>query len=322
MMVGWVVVSSNIKPAEELARVHHGLYLAAFLVYGVGFVAASFRWYLLLHHIRVFLPFLTVLRLALIGLFFNLFVPGGVGGDLIKMVYLKKESGDRYPQALLTVFLDRLMGLGGLLVVALVAILTNPSVFESSSPEMKGILGVVGLAAVGGMAFGVVFLLWPLFSRFGGGAATSLAAKLPPTVVGIASKIVEALNLLRAAPFKLVSLLLLSTVGHLSAALGVFLVARGLGVGSELTFLECMLATQLANLVASIPLTPGGLGGRDVVTKLLLTSAGATAAQAGAIPVLVTVLLVSWSMIGGLALLWERGAGVAAGIAEGPSNPR
>ena len=319
-MVGWVVVSSRIEPAAELARVDHGLYLAAFLVYGLGFVAASWRWYLLLHHIRVQLPFFTVLRLALIGLFFNLFVPGGVGGDLIKMVYMKKESGDRYPQALLTVFLDRLMGLGGLLLVALLAIAGNPAAFASSSPEMKGIMGVVGLAAVGGLLFGIAFLIWPLLSRWASGPAASLAGKLPPAVSGAAAKIVEALNLLRAAPLKLVGLLLLSTVGHLSAALGVFLVARGLGVGAELTFPECMLATTLANLVASIPLTPGGLGGRDVVTKLLLTAAGAPLAAAGAVPVLVTVLLISWSLIGGLALLWERGSGVAAGFTEPPAN--
>jgi uncharacterized protein (TIRG00374 family) len=254
----------------------------------------------------------------LIGLFFNLFVPGGVGGDLIKMVYLKKESGDRYPQALLTVLLDRLLGLAGLLALAVAALAMNRSMIASSTPEMRGIMGVVGVASAGGLVFGLAFLAWPLLSRWKGIA--SFAKRLPPSVVSIAGKIGEALDLLRAAPGKLFALLLLSTVGHLTAALAVFLIAQGMGGSSELTFLECLLATQLANLVAAVPLTPGGLGGRDLVTSLLLVSAGAPAALAGAVPVLITVLLISWSMLGGLALLWERGTGLAAGIAGDPSK--
>jgi uncharacterized protein (TIRG00374 family) len=320
-LVGWVVARSGIDLGEVLATVDRPLFAAAFAIYGVGFLSASWRWYLLLEHIRVKLAFLTVLRLALIGLFFNLFVPGGVGGDLIKMVYLKKESGERYPQALLTVLLDRLLGLAGLLTLAVVALAMNREMLATSAPEMRGILAVVGIASAGGLVFLFAFLAWPWLSRWGGNLGASLTQRLPAGVISVAAKIGEALDLLRAAPGKLLFLLLLSTVGHLTAALGVYLVARGVGAGDELTFFECLLATQLANLVAAVPLTPGGLGGRDLVTSLLLREAGASVALAGAVPVLVSVLLISWSLVGGLALLWERGVGVAAGITENPSNP-
>lgn len=319
-LVAWVVRRSGIDPAQVLSSVDRGLYLAAFTVYGVGFLTASWRWYLLLQHIRVRLAFLTVLRLALIGLFFNLFVPGGVGGDLIKMVYLKKESGDRYPQALLTVLLDRLLGLAGLLMLAVLALAMNGGMIAASSSEMRHIMSVVGIASGGGLICGLLFLAWPWIARLAGSAGQRLAHKLPPSLVSIASKIAEALDLLRAAPGKLFGLLLLSTVGHLTATVGVYLVSRGIGGGGELTFFECLLATQLANLVAAVPLTPGGLGGRDLVMSLLLRSAGASPALAGSVPVLVSVLLISWSLVGGLALLWERGSGLAAGIADQPAK--
>lgn len=314
VLLGWVVERNGIEPAELLSGVHKGFFFSAFCVYGIGFVGASWRWYLLLHHIGVHLAFLTVLRLALIGLFFNLFVPGGVGGDLIKMVYLKKESQDRYPQALLTVLLDRLMGLAGLLAIALTAMALNRDMISASSTEMKGILGVVGLASAGGLAFGLLFLAWPWLSRWGARPGEKLQQHLPASVTGIAAKIADALNLLRAAPGKLLFLLLLSMLGHLTAAIGVYLVALGCGAGDEVSFLECLLATQLANLIAAVPLTPGGLGGRDLVMSLLLRAAGATALVAGSVPVLVSVLLIGWSAVGGLALLWERGSEGAAGI--------
>lgn len=318
-LVGWVVRRSGIDPAQVLSSVDRGLFFAAFVVYGIGFLTASWRWYLLLDHIKVKLAYLTVLRLALIGLFFNLFVPGGVGGDLIKMVYMKKEAGDRYPQALLTVLLDRLLGLAGLLMLAVVALGMNGGMIAASTTEMRHIMTVVGVASAGGLLCGLMFLAWPLFSRLN--VFRGVARRLPVSVVSVATKVGEALDLLRAAPLKLFGLLLLSTVGHLTATVGVYLVSRGIGGGGELSFFECLLATQLANLVAAVPLTPGGLGGRDLVMSLLLRSAGASAGLAGSVPVLISVLLISWSLVGGLALLWERGTGLAAGIAEEPSKP-
>lgn len=320
-LVGWVVGRSGISVTDVLAKVDRRLFFAAFAVYGMGFLTASWRWYLLLHHIRVHLAFLTVVRLALIGLFFNLFVPGGVGGDLIKMVYLKKESADRYPQALLTVLLDRLMGLAGLLAIALVSMAANRSMIASSSIEMKGILALVAAASLGGLLCGLLFWAWPWLSRWSGGLGARLSQRWPASLMGVAAKIGEALDLLRAAPGKLFLLLVLSMGGHLAAAVGMYLVALAAGAGAEVTFLECLLATQLANLVSAIPLTPGGLGGRDLVMSLLLRAAGASAAVAGSVPVLVTVLLIGWSLTGGLALLWERGTGAAAGMQDPPTKP-
>jgi uncharacterized membrane protein YbhN (UPF0104 family) len=318
-LVGWVVRRNGIDVGQVLSSVDREIFLLAFLVYGIGILSASWRWYLLLHHIRVHLPYLTVLRLALIGLFFNLFIPGGVGGDVIKMVYLKRESGDRYPQALLTVLLDRLLGLAGLLGIALIAIALNRPLISSGSVEMKSILAVVGLACLGAFVCGVAFLAWPLVSRWR--IVSSLGQRLPAGVVAIAAKVGEALDLLRAAPLKLFGLLLLSTVGHLSGTVGVYLMALGVGAQQYLSFSECLLANQLANLVAAIPLTPGGVGNRDLVMSLLLGAAGAPPVMAGSVPLMITVLLLSWSLVGGMALLWERGAGASAGIDLEASNP-
>ncbi len=321
-LVGWVVVSTGIEPVKVLASVDHRIFAAAFLCYGVGFLTASWRWFLLLRHIRVHMPFLTVLRLALIGLFFNLLVPGGVGGDVIKMVYLRRESADRYPQALLTVLLDRLMGLAGLLVVSIVAVGLNTAMIAGGPKELRGLLAVVALASLAGLLGGLLFFLWPWISRWGSRWSGSLHARLPLGVRMVIAKTTDALDLLRAEPLKLLGLLLLSIIGHLTSTAGMYLVARATSFGAfELPFAPCLLATQLSNLVAAVPLTPGGLGGRDLVMSLLLRAAGAPQQLAGAVPVLVTMLLVAWSLIGGLALLWERGSRMAAaGMADDASN--
>ncbi len=316
LLIRWVVVRSGIDLENVFRTVDRGYLFAAFSVYGIGVLLAAWRWNLLLVHIGVRLGFPVVLRLAFIGLFFNLFVPGGIGGDLIKMVYLKRESGNRFPQAVLTVLLDRLLGLAGLLLVAVISLGLNRALIEGSSPEMKGALLMVALASGGALVGGILFLLWPMLSRVGSSRFAHLLARLPHTVASVGKRVVEALHLVRAAPGKLVGLVMLSIMGHLTGTVAVYLVGLGIGAEKYLSFVEYVLATQLANLVAAIPLTPGGLGGRDIVMDVFFRAAGAPPQISGALPVLVTVLLVAWSLVGGLALLWERTATPVAGEAE------
>lgn len=303
-MIRLVVVKSGLDFRQVWQAVDGRFMAIAFVVYGCGFTLAAYRWYYLLRQIAVEMPFMVVLRLAMIGQFFNLFVPGGVGGDLIKAVYLRKESGDRYPEAVLTVLLDRVLGLFGLLLLGLVGVALNPSLLTDSSPEMRAILTVVALAGVGGMVATVMFTAWPYFSRWGGGRPW--ADKLPPKLTSIVSRLVEAFSLLRAAPLAVGAILLMAVAGHLFATFSVWIISSGVGGAEQVTFQGYLLSTQLSNLVAAVPLTPGGLGGRDLTMRYLLSQSGASTATSGIVPLAVTALLISWSAIGGLALVWER----------------
>jgi glycosyltransferase 2 family protein len=90
---------------------------AAILAYVVVEIAAAIRWQILLRVQNIRLNFLRLSGLFLIGMFYNQFLPGGTGGDIIKSYLLLKETPDRKAGALLAVVFDRLIGL-----VALVAI--------------------------------------------------------------------------------------------------------------------------------------------------------------------------------------------------------
>ena len=101
---------------DALAHARPEWLLAGMLAYFVVEVAAAFRWHVLLkvQGIRLSVPRLS--GLFLIGMFYNQFLPGGTGGDIIKSYFLLKET-DRKAGALLAVVFDRFIGL-----VALVAI--------------------------------------------------------------------------------------------------------------------------------------------------------------------------------------------------------
>jgi len=107
------------KRAEMEQALRHARYywvVAGILAYLVVEIAAALRWQVLLkvQGIRLSLPRLS--GLFLIGMFYNQFLPGGTGGDIIKSYLLLKET-DRKAGALLAVVFDRFIGL-----VALVAI--------------------------------------------------------------------------------------------------------------------------------------------------------------------------------------------------------
>lgn len=90
---------------------------AAIMAYIIVEIAAAARWQILLRvqNIRLSIPRLS--GLFLIGMFYNQFLPGGTGGDIIKSYLLLKETAHYKAGALLAVVFDRLIGLVALVTI-------------------------------------------------------------------------------------------------------------------------------------------------------------------------------------------------------------
>src|ERR1700731_447206 len=90
---------------------------AAILAYVMVEIAAAIRWQILLRVQKIRLNFPRLSGLFLIGMFYNQFLPGGTGGDIIKSYLLLKETPDHKAGALLAVVFDRLIGLVALVTI-------------------------------------------------------------------------------------------------------------------------------------------------------------------------------------------------------------
>jgi uncharacterized protein (TIRG00374 family) len=77
-----------------------------------------YRWYLLVRALDLPFTLRNAVRLGLVGTFYNTFLPGSVGGDLVKAFFIAKGHPTRRPAAVATVIADRLVGLFGLLLYA------------------------------------------------------------------------------------------------------------------------------------------------------------------------------------------------------------
>ncbi len=91
--------------------------LGGILAYLVVEIAAGLRWKILLEVQGINLSMLRVAGLFFIGMFYNQFLPGGTGGDIVKTYLLWKETPGKKPGALLAVLFDRMIGLMALIVI-------------------------------------------------------------------------------------------------------------------------------------------------------------------------------------------------------------
>lgn len=306
-LIRLVVKSNDVDLTQAWESANPVWLVAAFLFLASGTPVACYRWGLLLRLQAINLSYWVILRLTMIGIFFNIVVPGGVGGDLLKMVYLRREAGERTPEGVLTIVVDRIIGLSGLLVVALVSVFFSLDLLRSGPPQMRAAVGVVALGAAGGVACAVALFASPWLTglRWVQSLVGFLQKRLPEKVAHIAERVFAAFFLYRDSPGMLLYALGLSTVVHSLIACSVACVGMAYGV-TILSLPDYFLATMVANVVAAIPLTPGGLGGRDLVLALFFKAAGATGPEAGLIPTVMSFLMVLWSLVGGLFFIFEK----------------
>ncbi|MCP4257632.1 MAG: flippase-like domain-containing protein [Planctomycetes bacterium] len=118
----WVIVwVSRGDRWSNLTSIFHQMNLGVFAVtlsiFVIGQLIVGFRWWLLLRTQSIFINLAAAIRLNFLGWFYNNFMPGSVGGDLIRAWYVTKHTEKRF-EAVLSVFVDRVIGLLSTLVIA------------------------------------------------------------------------------------------------------------------------------------------------------------------------------------------------------------
>lgn len=100
--------------------------VTAFFVFFLVTVIGNYRWHLLLSSQSRSYSFFFTLKLSLMGLFFNFALPSSVGGDVLKAYYLSRADAHlSKSKAMISVFVDRVLGLLAMLSLAIVSIFWN-----------------------------------------------------------------------------------------------------------------------------------------------------------------------------------------------------
>src|SRR5207237_128396 len=78
---------------------------------GLGELANIFRWQIFLRVQKVRVPLMRTAMVFMIGVFFNLFLFGITGGDVVRAAYLCADQEDKKTGVILSVIVDRLIGM-------------------------------------------------------------------------------------------------------------------------------------------------------------------------------------------------------------------
>jgi uncharacterized protein (TIRG00374 family) len=309
LLIRLVLKSSGADVGKEWNEANHSLFLVSFVLFGLGIILSSWRWRALLKVQQVDLPAWDAFKLTMIGTFFNLAIPGGVGGDVVKMVYLRRHAGERTPEAVMTTLFDRILGLLGLFVVALGAIALRWDFMMGASHTIQGtVFGVCAVSVVGGLAVLVALFSDTVFSiPFFGTRFRQITRGRPRRFWRLVARVVRAIALFRAHLGTVALTLGCSVTIHVLTAISVVCIGRGLHA-EHLQISDYFLAVQIANTVSAVPITPGGLGGRDLVLATFFEAAGEGPKRAVIGPFL-SMLIVIWGLIGGIFFLLEKQSG-------------
>ena len=93
------------------------------------------------------------IKLQMTGFFFNTAMPGAVGGDLVKVLYIIRDNRHlgKTP-AIMSIFLDRLIGLSGLFMIGLITAVMNYSIIKESQ-ILISIVGTLATVCLGTFLF-------------------------------------------------------------------------------------------------------------------------------------------------------------------------
>jgi len=226
-----------------------------------------FRWYLLVRAQGLPFSLRNAVRLGLVGYFFNTFLPGAVGGDLIKAAAIAREQ-QRRTVAVSTVLLDRAIGLWAL--IALVAIVGG--VFWLIDPEMMRAqpdLAVIVRSALG--VFAGTLAVWFSLGFLPERRAHRFAGRLEsiPKNGHVLREFWLAIWLYRNRGGTVLLALLLSMVGHTSSVLMFYFAAltfQPAGAAAAIPGLrEHFLLVPIGMAVQAFFPAPGGIGGGEFV---------------------------------------------------------
>jgi uncharacterized protein (TIRG00374 family) len=274
---------------------------AGILAYLVVEVAAAVRWQILLRVQNIHLTLRRVSGLFLIGMFYNQFLPGGTGGDIIKSYLLLKET-DKKAGALLAVVFDRLIGLVALvaLTVTLVSLRFD---LLSRTPETRQFLWILLLllgSSIAGLLTSFVVSGFNLFHL--------LPHKFPGR-----EKLIEisaAYHLYARHWFATLMAFGVSLVAHLATFTTFLCVAYAFHAGVGL--IDFFSILPIERTITALPISFAGVGLREQILQVMLHNlCGVPVAVAKLIGTMSFLIIFLCCVPGGIVYFFYKPSGEA-----------
>lgn len=269
------------------ATLHHArrgfVYLPPVILL-LGLLVAALRFRILAKGLGLRLTLVESYLYYLIGNFYNVILPGVIGGDAVRAGLCADRKRAPLGVVVVTILTERVLGAVGLLVTGPLAVWLlgrerRQKLLSTMATSLEANLWLVAGAVVVGGAV----ILWS-------GARTPRLARLLENLSGLSRRTV-------------VAGLALSVSFQLPDALSSFLLAKALRV--DLPLIVFFAIHPIVYFATSVPVSLGGLGVREGVLTLLLSTLGVPVSEAILLALAIYVNRVIVSSVGGVIQIVE-----------------
>lgn len=287
---------------KDMARVRPEAFAVSLGLMGATIFLGIVRWRQVLRVHGLELSFGRATEISLVAHFFNSFLLGAAGGDLMKAYYAARETHHKKAEAVGTVFVDRIIGLFALLVFAMGGMAANlpllraDPVFEklawAITAMFAGCAGVLFLALRGGVSKGLP-------------QARAWLRRLPRG--DFLERLRDSLKPFGRDPAFLVKSFTVSLLLCGVCVLHVQSLVWGLGLDLSLRHLFAIV--PMITCMVVLPITPSGLGVRENLFVLMLAVPliGVEHTSALSLSLLCTGGSLCWSLAGGAVYAGLKG---------------
>jgi hypothetical protein len=291
---------------DSFLNARHNYIILAFVLYIIGQTLCAYKWELLAGTLGFRRRFKGFVAYYFIGMFFNLFFLGSIGGDVAK-AYLLAGKEDSRMRAGYSIFADRFTGGMALVTIAVIALISSPTIHilpflfklmqwlgvdtTSFSASKQAIslwlrIGLVG-ACAGGWALVFAFPLFlPLFPWL-----TRWAAKIKLRDFAVYWSYPARMSLVLAISFcfQVINILVYALLGT----------ALDLGI----PWGDYFVIVPLVDLISILPISISGIGVREGSYVGLLYLLGVETSRGLAFGILGFLVVMAASLIGGIIYL-------------------
>jgi glycosyltransferase 2 family protein len=286
---------------EQVTLIHKGALVLSIVLMAMTIVLGVVRWRMVLRVHGLDLPWTRAGEISLVAHFFNSFLLGSTGGDLMKAYYAARETHHKKTEAVMTVFADRLIGLWAMLLFAGVMMALNLSFLEQHGRLRAVALAVLAMLAACTL---LAFLAFHGGVSKGWGGARAWLRRLPKGEW--LERSLESCREFGRQPFFLTRTLGVSMALNTFCVLQVMVLCWGLQI--KVPPLVLFLIVPIIICISAIPITPSGLGVRENLFVFLL--ADPTLQVPPTLALAVSLLAYGgslfWSIVGGIVYVTFR----------------
>jgi uncharacterized membrane protein YbhN (UPF0104 family) len=293
VLLWWLSQYFNYQQIREsLREVDPDLILLAVGLHILSYLVGGVRWWLLFRHLAGPVSLRQIMPSYYLGVFFNNVLPSAYGGDLARSarLYVSGMSGSALVGSAL---MDRILGLVSVVMMGGIALILMPPVVANRLTWP--VLGAIFL----GLVFVFVLFVLPGWVKI---VDRGLGDRWPRI-----HAVLSCFPRYRAAPQLLLGALGLSFLNQALVVIVFLLLAPAVGI--DVPVLQFVVILMLVFLVASLPISLGGLGPREGILMALLLPLGVDSSLALTLSIVYLFVLWCAAMPGVLVLLFRANAG-------------